>query len=218
MITLKRFAFNPFQVNTYILSDETKECVIIDPGMDNERENITLDNYISTNNLKPVKLINTHTHIDHIIANDYVCEKYDVRLFAHSDSAIFLEGAINQAQSFGLQMSSVKSIDAFLVGDEFVEFGNSKLKILNTPGHANGSVCFFSKEDKFVITGDVLFRESIGRTDLPTGDYDLLQQSIWEKLFTLPDETTAYPGHGPETQIGFEKLHNPFVAIGKDLE
>lgn len=218
MISIKRFSFNPYQVNTYILFDETKECVIIDPGMDNENEKKLFLDYISENNLKPVKLLNTHAHIDHILANDYVSDTFEIKLYSHSDSAQFMEGAIEYASTFGLQMSTVKSIDETLVEGEFVEFGNSKIKVLETPGHANGSICFSSEEDKFVITGDVLFRESIGRTDLPTGNYDLLQKSIWEKLFTLDDDTTAYPGHGPETQIGFEKIHNPYVAIGMDLD
>lgn len=218
MISIKRFSFNPYQVNTYILFDETKECVIIDPGMDNENEKKLFLDYISENNLKPVKLLNTHAHIDHILANDYVSDTFEIKLYSHRDSVQFMEGAIEYASTFGLQMSAVKSIDETLVDGEFVEFGNSKIKVLETPGHANGSICFANEEDKFVITGDVLFRESIGRTDLPTGNYDLLQKSIWEKLFTLADDTTAYPGHGPETQIGFEKIHNPYVAIGMDLD
>ena len=218
MISIKRFAFNAYQVNTYILHDQTGECVIIDPGMDGEDEQDKFDTYISSNNLKPVRILNTHAHIDHITANEYVANKYGVELTAHEHCTHFLHQAPAYATAFGLQMDCVKQIDSFVGEGDIIEFGDSKLKVLDTPGHADGSVCFYSEEDKFVITGDVLFRESIGRTDLKTGNYDLLQKSIWEKLFTLPDETTAYPGHGPETQIGFEKLHNPFVAIGKDLD
>ncbi|NOY51708.1 MAG: MBL fold metallo-hydrolase [Chlorobi bacterium] len=218
MITIKRFAFNPYQVNTYVLSDETGECIIIDPGMDGLDEKEQFDNYIKTNNLKPTRLLNTHAHIDHIIANEYVSSKYNIQLNAHSDSGKFLDEALIYASTFGLNMSDVKMIDEVLVDNQFVEFGNSRIQVFETPGHADGSVCFYNKGDGFVITGDVLFKESVGRTDLKTGDYDLLQKSIWEKLFTLPDETTAFPGHGPETNIGFEKIHNPFVAIGKDLD
>lgn len=218
MISIKRFSFNPYQVNTYILFDETRECVIIDPGMDNEHEKKLFLDYISENNLKPVKLLNTHTHIDHILANNFVAETYEIKLYSHSDSAQFMDGALEYASTFGLQMDAVKSIDEMLSDGEFVSFGNSKIKVLDTPGHADGSVCFYNEADSFVITGDVLFRESIGRTDLPTGNYDILQKSIWDKLFTLADDTTAYPGHGPETQIGFEKIHNPYVAIGMDLD
>lgn len=218
MISIKIFTFNAYQVNTYILHDETGECVIIDPGMDGVDEQDTFDTYISSNNLKPIMILNTHAHIDHITANEYVANKYGVKLIAHEHCTHFLHQAPAYATAFGLQMDGVKQIDSFIGQGDIIEFGNSKLKVLDTPGHADGSVCFYCEEDKFVITGDVLFRESIGRTDLKTGNYDILQKSIWEKLFTLPDETTAYPGHGPETNIGFEKLHNPFVAIGKDLD
>ncbi|NQU35546.1 MAG: MBL fold metallo-hydrolase [Bacteroidetes bacterium] len=215
MITLKRFAFNPFQVNTYILSDETGECVIIDAGMQGQREEDALEEYINNHNLKPVMLILTHAHIDHIIGNSFVADKYKLKLTAHKDCVPFLKNASAHAANFGLTLDNVKEIDDFVDEDSEIKFGNSTLKVLFTPGHANGSVCFYSPKDKFVITGDVLFNQSIGRTDLPTGDYDLLQKSIWEKLFTLPDETVAYPGHGPETTIGSEKVNNPFVAIGR---
>ena len=216
MITVKRFPFNPFQVNTYVLFDETKECIIIDPGMQGENEEEELTDYIDANGLKPVLLLNTHAHIDHIVGNQFVAEKYGIPLVSHKHCVGFLTNATTYAESFGLKMDKVKSIDQFTDGGEEIKFGNSILKVLYTPGHADGSLCFYSEKDDFVITGDVLFNQSIGRTDLPTGNYDLLQQSIWEKLFTLPDNTIAWPGHGPETNIGFEKLHNPFVAIGKE--
>lgn len=216
MITIKRFTFNPFQENTYLLSDETNECIIIDAGMDGSQEEDEIAAYISENSLKPVLLVNTHAHIDHILGNSFVANTYKVDLVAHKDCVNFIERAAGQAQMFGMQMSKTKAIDKFINEGETLDFGNSSLQILLTPGHADGSLCFYSAEDKFVITGDVLFNQSIGRTDLPTGNYDLLQKSIWEKLFTLPDETVAYPGHGPETTIGYEKLHNPFVAIGKE--
>ena len=218
MIKIKRFIFNAFQENTYVLSDETNECIIIDPGMDSTEEEEQMTDYISEHHLKPVLLVNTHTHIDHILGNSFIASHYKLKLAAHKDSAQFIHRAKGQAQMFGMEMDSTKSIDIFLSEEETLDFGHSSLQILLTPGHADGSLCFYSKKDDFVITGDVLFNQSIGRTDLPTGDYDLLQKSIWEKLFTLPDETTAYPGHGPETEIGFEKIHNPFVAIGKELD
>ncbi len=216
MITVKRFIFNPFQENTFILNDESGECIIIDPGMDSTQEEDLFTSYIDENQLKPVLLVNTHAHVDHILGNNFVADKYGLQLAAHKDCVHFLKSARGQAQMFGLQMDDTKEIDVFLEEDESLRFGNSSLQIFHTPGHADGSLCFYSEKDSFVITGDVLFNQSIGRTDLPTGDYDLLQKSIWEKLFTLPDETIVYPGHGPETNIGFEKLHNPFVAIGKE--
>jgi len=215
MITVKRFPYNLFQVNTFVLHDETKECIIIDAGMDGPMEENELSNYIESLDLKPVLLVLTHAHIDHILGNNYTAEKYNISLAAHPACVSFISRAPVYAQTFGVNIENPKEIDQFLDEARDLKFGNSKLKVLHTPGHADGSLCFYSEEDQFVITGDVLFNQSIGRTDLPTGDYDVLQSSIWEKLFTLPDETVAYPGHGPETTIGFEKINNPFVAIGR---
>ncbi len=215
MIKIKKFAYNPFQVNTYILWDETQNCIIIDAGMQGKGEEEEIVGFITDNMLKPVMLLLTHAHIDHIIGNSFIADTYNLRLSAHKDCVPFLTNAISYAATFGLTMDKVKEIDDFINEETVVKFGNSKLTVLHTPGHANGSVCFYSKADNFVITGDVLFNQSIGRTDLPSGDYDLLQKSIWEKLFTLPENTIVHPGHGPETSIGFEKVNNPFVAIGK---
>ncbi len=144
-----------------------------------------------------------------------MAETYGLPLGAHEDCKPFLTHAKEYAYSFGLQLDTVKEYDYIISPEEVLSFGNSNFKALFTPGHADGSMCFYGEKDAFVITGDVLFYQSIGRTDLKTGNYDLLQQSIWEQLFVLPDETTAYPGHGPETTIGSEKVSNPFVAIGK---
>jgi|FLOH01.1.fsa_nt_gi hydroxyacylglutathione hydrolase len=215
MITLKRFTFNPFQVNTYLLSDETGECIIIDSAMDGQSEEAEIDDYIKFHNLKPVMLLLTHAHVDHIGGNNYMANKYNLKLTAHKDCVPFLENAATYASTFGLNIDEKIVIDNYINENDDVVFGNSRLKVFFTPGHANGSLCFYSPESNFVITGDVLFNQSIGRTDLPTGNYDILQNSIWEKLFTLPDDTVVYPGHGPETSIGFEKVNNPFVAIGR---
>ena len=217
MIKIKRFPFNDFQVNTYVVYDNTKECIIFDPGMYYENERNEFIQFISENDLKPVLLVNTHAHIDHIIANDFVTKKYGIKLAAHEESQDFLKHAKEYGKNFGIEIEDIKPIDIFINEKDTLNFGDSELQILYTPGHADGSLCFYTKEAEFVITGDVLFFQSIGRTDLPTGNYDLLQESIWEKLFVLPEKTTVYPGHGPETTIGYEKLHNPFVAIGKDL-
>ena len=216
MISVMQFTFNPFQENTYVLSDDTGSCIIIDPGMEDMAEQEMLTGYIESNNLKPALLVNTHAHIDHILGNQFVAKCYNLQLAAHRDSVQFLRSAASQAQLFGLQLGEVKPVDIYLEDGEFLRFGKSSLEIFLTPGHADGSLCFYSKDDGFVITGDVLFNQSIGRTDLPTGDYETLQKSIWEKLFTLPDNTIVYPGHGPETTIGNEKTHNPFVAIGRE--
>ncbi len=217
MTIVKRFVFNPYEVNTYVISDETKACIIVDGACSGDDELRELDEYIKSNGLKPVLLVNTHAHIDHIIGNYSICKAYNIPLAAHEWCSGFLTHAKIYAKTFGVEMEDVKQIDLFLSEDEPVTFGNTSLKVLDTPGHADCSVCFYNEKDGYVITGDVLFYQSIGRTDLKTGDYDKLQKSIWNKLFTLPDETEVFPGHGPKTSIGFEKVNNPFVAIGREL-
>ncbi len=216
MITVKLFTFNPFQENTYILSDESGACVIIDPGMNNQEEERVFSSFITKNQLKPVLLLNTHTHIDHITGNDFVNRTYKLPLHAHSGGIQFLDSAKVQANFYGLNLETVVPIENFLNDGDIIKFGNSELNVLYTPGHAEGSLCFYAPDSNFVVTGDVLFYQSIGRTDLPTGDYEQLQQSIWKKLFVLPETTLVYPGHGPHTTIGAEKSDNPFVAIGHD--
>ncbi len=214
---IRPFTFNDFQVNTYVVYDNTKECIVIDPGMYYEEEKKEFTDFISANGLKPVLVINTHAHIDHIIGNKFVADKYQLKLAAHKESVEFLTHAKEYGITFGIKLDDVKPIDVFLDEQTPLRFGNSSLDVLYTPGHADGSLCFYAKNDGFVITGDVLFYQSIGRTDLPTGDFEVLKESIWSKLFTLPDDTVVHPGHGPETTIGYEKMHNPFVATGTDF-
>lgn len=214
MIQVKKFVFNSFQVNTYLLYDETRECIIIDAACADTEEEDELLNFIEYHQLRPVRLLSTHSHIDHILGNAFAEEKFDLKLEAHADSMRYLKDATAYASSFGLRLSKTVIPKLFLEDGQQIHFGNSSLKVLFTPGHASGSVCFFCEEVPFVISGDVLFYQSIGRTDLPGGNYDELKNSIWGKLFVLPDHTLVYPGHGPETSIGSEKVDNPFVAIG----
>jgi glyoxylase-like metal-dependent hydrolase (beta-lactamase superfamily II) len=214
MLQIKRFVFNPFQVNTYVVYDETKACVIIDAACSDRSEEEALEQFISDNQLKPVQILNTHNHIDHILGNAFVSEKYSLPVTAHPDGARYMNNAFAHAQSFGLNLTKVSEPTLKIEDGDWISFGNSRLKVLFAPGHADGSVCFYDDKTPFVIAGDVLFYQSIGRTDLPGGDYDLLKESIWSKLFVLPDETIVYPGHGPQTTIGSEKINNPFVAIG----
>ena len=214
MIQLKKLTFNAFQVNTYILFDETGECVIIDAANSNEEEDNRLFQYIDDNKLKPSKLLSTHAHVDHILGNAIVSKRYNVKLGAHAGGELYLDNAIASASSFGMRLTEVLHPEINLIDNQTLTFGNSSLKVFHTPGHATGSACFYNKEASFVITGDVLFYQSIGRTDLPGGDYNLLKNSIWGKLFVLPDSTKVHPGHGPDTSIGSEKTDNPFIAIG----
>lgn len=212
MLTIRPFIFNSFGVNTYVLYDESLECIIIDPACEDPDEEAQLAGFIGANKLKPVRLINTHTHIDHILGNAFISEKYDLLPEMHADAVIFLETARQAGAAFGVRIEKVIFPVNFLKDGDIVSFGNSSLRILFTPGHAAGSICLVCDAESFVITGDVLFQESIGRTDLPTGDLDQLLASIREKLFTLPDSFKVYPGHGPATSIGFERCNNPFIS------
>ncbi|MBM3404998.1 MAG: MBL fold metallo-hydrolase [Bacteroidetes bacterium] len=210
MIQLQTFVFNAFGVNTYVLYDETGACAIIDAAFDQLHERDQLLKFLSQHQLVPKRLLNTHLHIDHLLGNVFVHETFGLLPEYHQDAEPFLIHAREIASSYGFTVDKIVKASRYIQDGEIIRFGNSALTALHTPGHADGSVCFYSPENQFVITGDVLFQEGIGRTDLPTGDFDLLIKSIHEKLFSLPDEVTVYPGHGPTTKIGHEKRHNPF--------
>jgi len=216
MLTIKKFIFNPFQLNAYVIYDENGDCLLFDTAVSTGAEMKQLENFIAENNLTPKLLVNTHSHIDHIIGNRKVADRYQLKLAAHPAGQGFIDRAEDSSARFGLPFDGIKKIDIPLDEGDTLTLGKHVLKVFYTPGHADGSLCFYAEPEGFVITGDVLFRQSIGRTDLPTGDYDVLQKSIWEKLFVLPDETIVYPGHGPDTNIGIEKKTNPFVAIGME--
>ncbi|MBO6515953.1 MAG: MBL fold metallo-hydrolase [Bacteroidia bacterium] len=211
MIQLETFTFNPFQENTYVLWDETNECVIVDPGCYDASEQIRLSSFITDRGLTPVLLVNTHCHIDHIFGNAYCKNKFDIPLVYHKLDHVVLESGKNSAMLYGLHYDESPSADKYLVEGEKLEFGASSMDIVFTPGHSPGSVCLIAREEQFVIGGDVLFQLSIGRTDLPGGDHQTLLDSIQRELFVLPESMEVYPGHGPKTTIGFEKENNPFL-------
>lgn len=211
-MNIRRFVFNAFQVNTYVLWDESRECVIIDPGCHEPHECGELTGFIAKEGLKPVRLLNTHLHIDHIAGMAFVSREYGLVPEAHEGGNVFLAHAESNGHIYGMEDLEVVVPGKKLKEGDVVLFGGSRLDVVETPGHADGSVCFISHAGRFVITGDVLFYQSIGRTDLPTGDYDLLLRNIREKLLTLPHDYKVYPGHGPETAIGFESYSNPFLT------
>lgn len=213
-VQVKKFVFNAFQVNTYVVYDQSGECAVIDAACSNNQEAHKLQAFIEDHHLKPVCLLTTHTHVDHILGNPFVADTFALSLSGHADATVYLESATQLAAAYGLPLSRVEPVKTYLHEGDVVKFGNTKLQVFHTPGHALGSLCFYCAEAGFVITGDVLFNQSIGRTDLPGGDYEQLKKSIWSKLFVMPDHTLVYPGHGPETTIGSEKVNNPFVAIG----
>lgn len=209
---VQSFTFNLFQENTFVLWDNTGDCIIIDPGCYEKNEDQKLVDFIKENDLNPVKLINTHCHIDHILGNKFVSEKWNLELYMHKTDLPLLEGAGDIAKIYGFENYKGSPYPKhFLEEGNVLEFGESKLEILFAPGHAPGHICLYSKEDKFIVAGDVLFNGSIGRTDLPGGDFDTLIASIKTKLFHLENETVVYCGHGPSTTIGNEKLNNPFL-------
>ncbi len=211
-MNLAIFTFNPFQENTYVLYDETGECVIIDPGCFENSEKLELDNFITSNELQPVRLINTHCHIDHVFGNKFVSDRYDLQLEIHKGELPVLKAVPQVSEFYGIPFPEPSPMPgSYLEEGDVVTFGNTKLETYFTPGHSPASISFLCKEDKILIAGDVLFRESIGRTDLPGGDHATLISSIKNNLFPLGDDVKVYPGHGPETTIGWEKRNNPFL-------
>lgn len=213
MLKVQSFAFNPFQENTYILFDETNECVIIDPGCSDDDENDVLTSFIEKNKLTVKLLLNTHCHVDHVLGNYFVKEKFKVPFLMHQADLPVLKAVKAYAPNYGFFQYTEAEPDTFLIEGDTVRFGNQSMRVLFVPGHAPGHVAFYDEKNQIVIGGDVLFYNSIGRTDLPGGNYEQLIDSIHQKLFTLPDDVTVYPGHGPETTIGIEKKTNPFCAL-----
>ena len=211
-MTIKSFVFSPFQENTYIVYDETNEAVIIDPGCYDDAEKQELSKFIATNKLQVKRLLNTHLHIDHQFGNHFVAETYNLLPEVCKEDEFLLERIESQYQMFGLKMEGkAQKLGEYIVENQLIKFGNSQFISLYVPGHSPGSMAFYSEENALVFSGDVLFRGSIGRTDLPGGDYAQLIQSIQHNLLILPDSTVVYSGHGPSTTIGYEKLNNPYL-------
>jgi glyoxylase-like metal-dependent hydrolase (beta-lactamase superfamily II) len=213
MLQVRAFVFNPFQENTFVLYDETNECIVIDPGCSDDQEKRQLQSFITQQQLKVKLLLNTHCHIDHVLGNAFVKKVYGVNLLIHPEEKVVLKAAEVYAPGYGFPMYEDLPADGYLVENDLVKFGNQTLTVLFVPGHSPGHVAFYDEKNELVIGGDVLFYNSIGRTDMPGGNHDVLIKSIHTKLFVLPDQVKIYPGHGPETTIGFEKRTNPFCAI-----
>ena len=212
MTRVAKFTFNPFQENTYILHDETKECIIIDPGCYTDVERIQLKTYIEENKLTPVRLINTHCHIDHVFGNHFIADTYNLPLEIHKGEVPVLESVPQVCKMYGIPLPQPSpSAERFIEEGDLIKFGSSQLKTLFTPGHSPASISFYCETRQFVIAGDVLFYGSIGRTDLPGGNFNTLIASIKNQFFPLGDDVVVYPGHGEKTTIGFEKKHNPFL-------
>jgi hydroxyacylglutathione hydrolase len=211
MIKINHFTFNAFQENTYILSDETGECIIIDPGCYDAYEEQVLSSFIEKENLIPVKLMLTHSHIDHVLGNDFIFRRYGLKPEMHKLDLAGLQRVPEYGHVYGFKVAPSPEPVLFYDEGDQIKFGNSSLDVLFTPGHAPGHITLVNDEQKFIIAGDVLFYGSIGRTDLPGGDHATLIKSIKEKLLPLGDEYEVFCGHGPSTTIGFERKNNPFL-------
>lgn len=214
MLQIQSFIFNPFQENTFILYNETKDCIVVDPGCSDESENAQLAQFIEDEKLSVKMLLNTHCHIDHVLGNQFVKETFHTKLLIHPGEQAVLKAVEVYAPNYGFHDYQPAIPDSFLEEGQSISLGNHSFKVLFVPGHAPGHVAFYCEEAGVLIGGDVLFYNSIGRTDLPGGNHEQLLKSIHTRLFTLPDDVRVYPGHGPDTTIGFEKRTNPFCAIG----
>lgn len=208
---IKRFEFNMFPVNCYVLSDETKEAVIIDPGCFYEEEKQALKNYITSNDLTLKHSLNTHLHLDHIFGNPFVLKEFGLEAEANQADEFWIERAPTQSRMYGFQLQEEPGpLGKYLHDGDIIEFGNTRLEAIHVPGHSPGSLVYYDRKDNCLFSGDVLFQGSIGRADLTGGNFDELHSHIISRLFVLPDETEVYPGHGAPTTIGEEKRNNPF--------
>jgi len=211
MLHIKKFVFSPIQENTYILYNEFKECIIIDPGCYFDDEKQQLFDYIKKMGLVAKLLLNTHCHLDHVFGNKFVHETFGLTLHLHKDEQKMLELAPASGLMWGVPFDSYQGAFNFIKEGDIIKLGEDELRVIEAPGHSPGHICFYCRQQHFIISGDVLFQRSIGRTDLPGGNPQTLLNSIRQKLFVLPDETKVYSGHGELTTIGEEKLYNPFL-------
>lgn len=213
MLTVQRFTFNPLAEHTYVVYDQTKACAIIDPGCFEQQEKQQLSSFIQAHALQVTHLINTHCHLDHVLGNQYVKDTYAVKLAIHPQEVPILQQAPTYAPQYGLTGYEPTEAEILLTASHTIQVGNTQLTVLHVPGHSPGHIALYSSQEQICFVGDVLFSGSIGRTDLPGGDQDTLLQSIWQQLFTLDDQVTLYPGHGPTTTIAIEKRSNPFCRL-----
>jgi len=212
MLKIKQFIFNPLQENTFLAFNDEGDCAVIDPGCNSEYEYEELTDFITESRLTPKYLLNTHCHLDHVFGNKFIADTYGLQLHLHPGEKVVLDAAPEVAQRWGLPFEPYEGDLIFLEEGSRVKLGQYELEVLLTPGHSPASISFYCASQRLVLSGDVLFYQSIGRTDLPGGDYETLITSIREKLFTLPEDVRVYPGHGGSTNIGYERKNNPFLT------
>jgi hydroxyacylglutathione hydrolase len=208
---IKVFEFSPIQENTYVLYDDSNSCIIIDPGCYFDYEKEALVQFIDESSLKPMMLLNTHCHLDHVFGNKYIAEKYNLIPQIHKNEKSLLDMAPASGLMYNLPFDNYQGELIYLEDGQKISFGSDNLEVILAPGHSPGSLCFYAEKYGFLIGGDVLFQNSIGRTDLPGGDHETLIRSIKERILVLPDQTIVYSGHGPSTTVGRERMNNPFL-------
>jgi hydroxyacylglutathione hydrolase len=211
MISIEIFTFNEFQENTYLLQDETGDAVLIDPGMNSAKEESEFVRFVTDKNIRIVKIVNTHCHIDHVMGNAFSVSKFKCPLLYPKGEQRTLESGVQVAKMYQLSYDPSPNADEHIAEGDTIEFGNSILRVVSAPGHSPDHIVLVHDIERFVIGGDVLFRGSVGRTDLPGGNEAQLCESIEKKIYTLPEDFMVYPGHGPATKIGLEKSSNPLV-------
>lgn len=211
MIHVKTFVFNPFQENTFLIYDQTNQCLLVDPGCHFEEEQQELTRYIRDNNLKPQYIIHTHGHIDHVLGINYLKQTFQLKAAMHPSDLEVLRQSKEFGRMVGLDIEQPGDPEIFLEDNQSLDLGDSSFTVLHVPGHSPGSIALYHPGEGILFSGDALFRRGIGRTDLMGGDYMTLVQSIQKKLFTLPGETVVYPGHGEPTTIREEKNENPVL-------
>jgi hydroxyacylglutathione hydrolase len=212
MLKIKTFVFSPIQENTYLLYNEFNDCAVIDPGCYFSHEKDELSAFITQSGLKPRMLLNTHCHLDHVFGNKFIAETYNLSLRLHQKEKPLLDYAPASGLMYEMPFDNYRGEYIYLKEGDRINLGEDELQVIEAPGHSPGHICFYCAAQHFIISGDVLFNRSIGRTDLPGGSHQTLLKNIREKLFVLPDETIVYSGHGPVTTIGEEKKYNPFLV------
>ncbi len=211
MLFIKKFTFSPIAENTYVVYNEKKSAIIIDPGCYYDAEKDTLMNWINNEKLNVKYLLNTHCHLDHVFGNKFIAETFNLKVHCHKNEEIVLQHAPTSGLNFNLPFDNYTGELIFIDEEDTIDLDEDKLMIFFTPGHSPGSISFYAEKEKFIVSGDVLFKESIGRTDLPGGNMDILLQSIRSNLFVLPKDVVVYSGHGAETTIGYEINNNPYL-------
>lgn len=211
MTRVYQLTYGPFVENTYVIADDDLNAIIIDPGMYHPEENAQFFEFINSHQLKPCRLLLTHAHLDHVFGVNWINKTYGLTPEIHFDDQIVYESTVLVAKQYGLNMNQLVPSNISLIHNQVFKFGGSEFRIIHTPGHSPGSVCFRNDNEGYVISGDVLFQCSIGRTDLPGGDFNVLIRSINEHIINLADDTIVYSGHGPVTTVGQEKISNPFL-------